>query len=150
MVIVKNDIGGNITRLDYKYSFDPSKYVDLYTMFQEVQNKTAKGSSSCKNELLRLMSHERPPQNRDSGARPQVRRAAPVLYRYGTITTSRARAFCTSEPRFWRPSSSSPLRERSDQPKSSHLHFSRCVWVVDGRGVEYSAGNATYTILPVR
>jgi len=55
MAIVKNDIGGNITRLDTKYCSDPSKYVDLYSMVQEeVQNKTAKGSSSCTNGLLWL------------------------------------------------------------------------------------------------
>jgi hypothetical protein len=42
-------------RLDNKYSSDPSKYEHLYTMVQEeVQNKTAKGSSSCTNGLLWL------------------------------------------------------------------------------------------------
>jgi len=55
MAIVKSDIGGNITRLDNKYSSDPSKYVHLHSMVQEeVQNKTAKGSSSCTNGLLWL------------------------------------------------------------------------------------------------
>uniref|UniRef100_A0ACD5YVM2 Uncharacterized protein n=1 Tax=Avena sativa TaxID=4498 RepID=A0ACD5YVM2_AVESA len=55
MAIVKSDIGGNITRLEDKYSTDPSKYVNLYSMVQEeVQNKTAKGSSSCTNGLLWL------------------------------------------------------------------------------------------------
>ncbi|CAL4886630.1 unnamed protein product [Urochloa decumbens] len=55
MAIVKSDIGGNITRLENKYSSDPSKYEHLYSMVQEeVQNKTAKGSSSCTNGLLWL------------------------------------------------------------------------------------------------
>uniref|UniRef100_A0A0D9YV50 Glycolipid transfer protein domain-containing protein n=1 Tax=Oryza glumipatula TaxID=40148 RepID=A0A0D9YV50_9ORYZ len=44
MALVKSDIGGNITRLENKYSSDPSKYEQLYSMVQEeVQNKTAKG-----------------------------------------------------------------------------------------------------------
>uniref|UniRef100_A0A0D9VIH9 Glycolipid transfer protein domain-containing protein n=1 Tax=Leersia perrieri TaxID=77586 RepID=A0A0D9VIH9_9ORYZ len=44
MALVKSDIGGNITRLENKYSTDPSKYEHLYSMVQEeVQNKTAKG-----------------------------------------------------------------------------------------------------------
>uniref|UniRef100_A0A0E0G9V0 Glycolipid transfer protein domain-containing protein n=1 Tax=Oryza nivara TaxID=4536 RepID=A0A0E0G9V0_ORYNI len=43
MALVKSDIGGNITRLENKYSSDPSKYEQLYSMVQEeVQNKTAK------------------------------------------------------------------------------------------------------------
>jgi len=42
-------------RLENKYSSDPSKYEHLYSMVQEeVQNKTAKGSSSCTNGLLWL------------------------------------------------------------------------------------------------
>ena len=42
-------------RLETKYSSDPSKYEHLYSMVQEeVQNKTAKGSSSCTNGLLWL------------------------------------------------------------------------------------------------
>ncbi|XP_065861848.1 glycolipid transfer protein 1 [Euphorbia lathyris] len=53
--LVKSDIGGNITRLENKYSSDPTKYNHLYTMVQEeIQAKTAKGSSSCTNGLLWL------------------------------------------------------------------------------------------------
>ncbi|XP_061985267.1 glycolipid transfer protein 1-like isoform X1 [Populus nigra] len=52
MTLVKSDIG---TRLENKYLSDPSKYNHLYTMIQEeVDAKTAKGSSSCTNCLLWL------------------------------------------------------------------------------------------------
>ncbi|CAN1279268.1 Glycolipid transfer protein 1 [Linum perenne] len=52
LAIVKSDIG---QRLETKYSTDPEKYKLLYTMIQEeVQAKTAKGSSSCTNGLLWL------------------------------------------------------------------------------------------------
>ncbi|KAL8162791.1 hypothetical protein V2J09_014280 [Rumex salicifolius] len=55
MAIVKSDIGGNISRLETKYSSDPAKYNLLYTMVQEeVEAKTSKGSSSCTNGLLWL------------------------------------------------------------------------------------------------
>lgn len=55
MALVKSDIGGNITRLETKYNSDPSKYEHLYSMVQEeVESKTAKGSSSCTNGLLWL------------------------------------------------------------------------------------------------
>ncbi|XP_011030470.1 PREDICTED: pleckstrin homology domain-containing family A member 8-like [Populus euphratica] len=55
MALVKSDIGGNITRLETKYLSDPSKYNQFYTMVQEeVDAKTAKGSSSCANGLLWL------------------------------------------------------------------------------------------------
>ncbi|KDP40357.1 hypothetical protein JCGZ_02355 [Jatropha curcas] len=55
MALVKSDIGGNISRLEAKYSTDPTKYNHLYTMVQEeVEAKTAKGSSSCANGLLWL------------------------------------------------------------------------------------------------
>ncbi|KAL6549654.1 Glycolipid transfer protein 1 [Orobanche hederae] len=55
MAIVKSDIGGNITRLENKYLSSPTKYIHLYTMVQEeVDAKTAKGSSSCTNGLLWL------------------------------------------------------------------------------------------------
>lgn len=55
MALVKSDIGGNITRLETKYSSNPTKYEKLYTMIQEeVDAKTAKGSSSCTNGLLWL------------------------------------------------------------------------------------------------
>ncbi|KAK9289159.1 hypothetical protein L1049_017633 [Liquidambar formosana] len=55
MVLVKSDIGGNISRLENKYSSDPSKYNLLYSMIQEeIEAKTAKGSSSCTNGLLWL------------------------------------------------------------------------------------------------
>lgn len=55
MSLVKSDIGGNVTRLETKYSSNPSKYEKLYSMIQEeVEAKTAKGSSSCTNGLLWL------------------------------------------------------------------------------------------------
>lgn len=55
MVLVKSDIGGNITRLETKYNTDPSKYTNLYSMVQEeVEKKTATGSKSCTNGLLWL------------------------------------------------------------------------------------------------
>ncbi|MQL86363.1 hypothetical protein Taro_018887 [Colocasia esculenta] len=55
MALVKSDIGGNITRLETKYSTNPTKYNLLYSMVQEeVGAKTAKGSSSCTNGLLWL------------------------------------------------------------------------------------------------
>ncbi|KAJ3680176.1 hypothetical protein LUZ60_016454 [Juncus effusus] len=55
MSLVKSDIGGNITRLENKYLSDPSKYEHLYSMVKvEIENKTAKGSSSCTNGLLWL------------------------------------------------------------------------------------------------
>ncbi|GLT76895.1 hypothetical protein SLA2020_485290 [Shorea laevis] len=55
MVLVKSDIGGNISRLEAKYETNPSKYEHLYGIIQEeVDTKTAKGSSSCTNGLLWL------------------------------------------------------------------------------------------------
>ncbi|EPS66782.1 hypothetical protein M569_07995, partial [Genlisea aurea] len=55
LAIVKSDIGGNITRLENKYSSDPTKYNNIYTMVQEeVDAKTATVSSSCTNGLLWL------------------------------------------------------------------------------------------------
>uniref|UniRef100_A0A7N0TKI9 Glycolipid transfer protein domain-containing protein n=1 Tax=Kalanchoe fedtschenkoi TaxID=63787 RepID=A0A7N0TKI9_KALFE len=55
MALVKSDIGGNISRLENKYSTNPSKYNILYSMVQEeVHENTAKGSSSCTNGLLWL------------------------------------------------------------------------------------------------
>ncbi|KAL8547932.1 hypothetical protein ACS0TY_007293 [Phlomoides rotata] len=55
MAIVKSDIGGNITRLENKYLSNPAKYEHLYSLVQEeVDAKTAKGSSSCTNGLLWL------------------------------------------------------------------------------------------------
>ncbi|CAK9149990.1 unnamed protein product [Ilex paraguariensis] len=55
MVLVKSDVGGNITRLENKYLSDPSKFHHLYSMVQEeVEAKTAKASSSCTNGLLWL------------------------------------------------------------------------------------------------
>uniref|UniRef100_A0A0E0AJ75 Glycolipid transfer protein domain-containing protein n=1 Tax=Oryza glumipatula TaxID=40148 RepID=A0A0E0AJ75_9ORYZ len=55
MSIVKNDIGGNITRLETKYASDPSKYEQLHSMVKvEIRSKTAKSSSSCTNGLLWL------------------------------------------------------------------------------------------------
>lgn len=55
MVLVKTDIGGNITRLETKYLSNPSEFNLLYSMVKtEVQSKTAKSSSSCTNGLLWL------------------------------------------------------------------------------------------------
>lgn len=55
MTLVKSDIGGNITRLESKYSSNPSKFNYLYSLVQlEVETKTAKASSSCTNGLLWL------------------------------------------------------------------------------------------------
>ncbi|CAM8934236.1 hypothetical protein QQ045_014258 [Rhodiola kirilowii] len=55
MALVKSDIGGNISRLESKYTTNPSKYNVLYTIVQEEVNaNTAKGSSSCTNGLLWL------------------------------------------------------------------------------------------------
>lgn len=55
MSLVKSDIGGNITRLENKYLSNPEKYKNLYSMVgEEVEAKTAKGSSSCTNGLLWL------------------------------------------------------------------------------------------------
>ncbi|XP_073145859.1 glycolipid transfer protein 1 [Henckelia pumila] len=55
MALVKSDVGGNITRLEDKYTSNPTKYNHLYSMIQEeVDAKTAKGSSSCTNGLLWL------------------------------------------------------------------------------------------------
>lgn len=55
MSLVKSDIGGNITRLENKYLSNPEKYKNLYGMVgEEVEAKTAKGSSSCTNGLLWL------------------------------------------------------------------------------------------------
>ncbi|KAL3647717.1 Glycolipid transfer protein 1 [Castilleja foliolosa] len=55
MALVKSDIGGNINRLETKYLSNPTKYNNLYSLVQEeVDAKTAKGSSSCTNGLLWL------------------------------------------------------------------------------------------------
>lgn len=55
MTLVKSDVGGNILRLDAKYNSDPSAYHLLYNIVRkEVEEKTAKGSSSCTNGLLWL------------------------------------------------------------------------------------------------
>uniref|UniRef100_A0A0D6R036 Glycolipid transfer protein domain-containing protein n=1 Tax=Araucaria cunninghamii TaxID=56994 RepID=A0A0D6R036_ARACU len=55
MTLVKSDIGGNISRLDAKYESDPSANQILYNIVhKEVNEKTAKGSSSCTNGLLWL------------------------------------------------------------------------------------------------
>lgn len=55
MALVKSDVGGNITRLENKYLTNPTKYNYLYSMVQEeIEAKTAKGSSSCTNGLLWL------------------------------------------------------------------------------------------------
>ncbi|XP_031484112.1 glycolipid transfer protein 1-like [Nymphaea colorata] len=55
LTLVKSDIGGNITRLENKYSSDPSKYHLLYSMMkEELAAKKAKDSSSCTNGLLWL------------------------------------------------------------------------------------------------
>ncbi|XP_057849281.1 glycolipid transfer protein 1 isoform X2 [Cryptomeria japonica] len=55
MALVKSDVGGNISRLEAKYNSDPSTYHLLYNIVRkEVDEKTAKGSSSCTNGLLWL------------------------------------------------------------------------------------------------
>ncbi|GAU46411.1 hypothetical protein TSUD_28270 [Trifolium subterraneum] len=55
MALVKSDIGGNISRLEAKYSSNPAKFNCLYSLVQvEVETKTAKASSSCTNGLLWL------------------------------------------------------------------------------------------------
>ncbi|ERN18814.1 hypothetical protein AMTR_s00067p00099770 [Amborella trichopoda] len=55
MALVKSDVGGNISRLENKYSSNPSQYHLLYSMIkEEVEAKTAKSSSSCTNGLLWL------------------------------------------------------------------------------------------------
>ncbi|KDP26505.1 hypothetical protein JCGZ_17663 [Jatropha curcas] len=55
MAIVKSDIGGNISRLENKYSSNPSQFNLLYSIVKlEIASKTAKGSSSCTNGLLWL------------------------------------------------------------------------------------------------
>ncbi|XP_041002262.1 glycolipid transfer protein 1-like [Juglans microcarpa x Juglans regia] len=55
MTLVKTDIGGNISRLESKYSSKPSEFNRLNDMVRtEVAAKTAKASSSCTNGLLWL------------------------------------------------------------------------------------------------
>ncbi|XP_020275644.1 glycolipid transfer protein 1-like [Asparagus officinalis] len=55
MVIVKADIGGNISRLENKYTSDTQKFKFMYTIvLVEVENRTAKSYSSCTNALLWL------------------------------------------------------------------------------------------------
>ncbi|KAI4318053.1 hypothetical protein L6164_025862 [Bauhinia variegata] len=55
LALVKSDIGGNITRLESKYSSNPSRFNCLYSLVQvEVETKTVKSSSSCTNGLLWL------------------------------------------------------------------------------------------------
>ncbi|EEF32539.1 glycolipid transfer protein 1 isoform X2 [Ricinus communis] len=55
MSIVKSDIGGNISRLENKYSTDPSEFNLLRSIVQsEINAKSAKASSSCTNALLWL------------------------------------------------------------------------------------------------
>lgn len=55
MVLVKSDVGGNISRLETKYLSNPSEFNHLYSMVKvEVEANTAKASSSCTNGLLWL------------------------------------------------------------------------------------------------
>ncbi|XP_047945222.1 glycolipid transfer protein 1-like [Salvia hispanica] len=55
MIVVKSDIGGNISRLESKYDSNPSRFNYLFTLVQaEVETSTAKSSSSCTNGLLWL------------------------------------------------------------------------------------------------
>uniref|UniRef100_A0A2N9HUR6 Glycolipid transfer protein domain-containing protein n=2 Tax=Fagus sylvatica TaxID=28930 RepID=A0A2N9HUR6_FAGSY len=55
MALVKSDVGGNISRLESKYSSNPSEFNHLYSLVRaEVACKTAKASSSCTNGLLWL------------------------------------------------------------------------------------------------
>ncbi|XP_077252844.1 glycolipid transfer protein 1-like isoform X2 [Tasmannia lanceolata] len=55
MALVTSDVGGNILRLESKYSSNPSEFNLLYNMVRtEIEAKTAKSSSSCTNGLLWL------------------------------------------------------------------------------------------------
>lgn len=55
MALVKSDVGGNISRLDTKYEQDPSVNHLIYDIVRkEIEEKMAKGSSSCTNALLWL------------------------------------------------------------------------------------------------
>ncbi|CAL5413607.1 unnamed protein product [Camellia sinensis] len=55
MTIVKSDIGGNISRLESRYSSNTTKFNYLFGFVQaEVETKTAKSSSSCSSALLWL------------------------------------------------------------------------------------------------
>ncbi|XP_057781492.1 glycolipid transfer protein 1-like [Salvia miltiorrhiza] len=55
MMVVKSDIGGNISRLESKYDSNPSRFNYLFNLVQaEVETSTAKSSSSCTNGLLWL------------------------------------------------------------------------------------------------
>ncbi|CAI9774384.1 unnamed protein product [Fraxinus pennsylvanica] len=57
MALAKSNVGGNITRLENKYLSNPTQYNHLYSMVQEeLEPKTAKGSSSCADGLLWLTS----------------------------------------------------------------------------------------------
>lgn len=61
LAIVKADVRGNISRLESKYSSNPSEFNLLYSMVQsEIETKTTKSSSSCTSGLLwltRLLSN---------------------------------------------------------------------------------------------
>ncbi|PKA60594.1 hypothetical protein AXF42_Ash019487 [Apostasia shenzhenica] len=55
MAIVKADISGNISKLESKYTSDPSKFEFLYDMVRvEIETKTAKSSTSCTTGVLWL------------------------------------------------------------------------------------------------
>ncbi|CAK9166788.1 unnamed protein product [Ilex paraguariensis] len=55
MTVVKSDISSNISRLESKYTSNPSRFNYLYSLVQaEVETKSAKSSSSCTNGLLWL------------------------------------------------------------------------------------------------
>ncbi|XP_052191279.1 glycolipid transfer protein 1-like [Diospyros lotus] len=55
MTVVKSDIGGNISRLESRYSSNTSRFNYLFGFVQaEVETKSAKSSSSCTNGLLWL------------------------------------------------------------------------------------------------
>ncbi|KAM7466538.1 hypothetical protein LguiB_014100 [Lonicera macranthoides] len=55
MTVVKSDIGGNISRIESKYSSNPSRFNYLFSMvLAEVETNTAKSSSSCTSGLLWL------------------------------------------------------------------------------------------------
>ncbi|KAM5563395.1 glycolipid transfer protein 1 [Rosa sericea] len=52
---VKSDVANNISRLETKYSSNPSEFNLLYSLVRpEIEAKTAKSSSSCTNALLWL------------------------------------------------------------------------------------------------
>ncbi|XP_077210560.1 glycolipid transfer protein 1-like [Tasmannia lanceolata] len=55
MALVKADVGGNISRLESKYSSNPSQFNFLFSLVRaEIEAKTNKAHASCTNGLLWL------------------------------------------------------------------------------------------------